>query len=77
MKTMTHQEEVLVELLHFLSSSISQGGCGLSMHECKKMLNTPIASKEGKTAIECIRLQGRVFVNELKIFINELDGYED
>lgn len=76
MKALTNQEELLVELVHYLTFG-SDSEQGLPLKEVQKFLITPISSKDGKTPIECLRTEGRAFINELKIFMNETEGFED
>jgi hypothetical protein len=44
----------------------------MSLKEVKTFLTTPIKAKDNLTALQCLRLEGRVFINELITFYNEL-----
>lgn len=58
-------EESLVELVHFLAVRSE-----LPVTKIKMFLNTKVSGSE-MTVLEHLENEGRVFVNRLKIFINQ------
>lgn len=69
-RQITKQEEALVELVHFLSYG-DEGHLGLDYAEMKSFLITPIQSKDGKNALECLALEGSQFTKDLQNFLEE------
>jgi len=69
-RQLTKQEEALVELIHFLSFG-DEGHLGLSFEEIKSFLITPIQSKDGKNALECLALEGSQFTQDLQDYLAE------
>lgn len=72
MTKLSEHEEHLVELVHFLSHG-SKKHAGLSLKEVRQFLYKPIASKRGRNSIECLKDEGRAFINEIKTFVNDLE----
>lgn len=69
---MTDYEKNIIILVHFLSFG-SRSEMGLSIKEVLRYLEKPIPSKNGKTALECLRKDGLEFINELKTYMNDLE----
>ncbi len=65
-------EEALVELVHFLSSDAHALG-GQTPRTIRKFLTSPVASKGGLTPLELLEQDGMAFVNELKIYVNNME----
>ena len=66
-KKLTSYEKNLVELVHFISYKK-----GLNLKDTYNFLQHPIESKNGKSALDCIRENGRNFLNELRLYMNEM-----
>lgn len=71
-KKLSEYEELLVELVHYVSSTVNNEK-GLPAKELKSFLTRPIPHKNGKNCLECLDLEGRAFLNELIVFMNELE----
>jgi len=69
MKALTKNEELLVELVHFMSQ-----GTDLDLKTTKRLLQRPISNKDGRNCLECIEKEGRAFLNEIVTYINETEG---
>ena len=67
-------ERLLVNLVHFLAYG-TQREMGLTLRETTHYLQKPIPAKQGKNCLECLEKEGLAFINELKIYINELEDY--
>lgn len=72
-KQLTPREELLVELVWFLAYG-NKEEVGLDLKDTKNFLTKSISSKNGRNCLECIRDEGREFINEVIAFVNELDG---
>ena len=79
---MDPKEELLIELVHFLSSGYKikdpKDGhtyhvSGMSVKEIKNLINKPIPKRGGLTIIECLQKEGRGFFNELKAYLNKFN----
>jgi len=70
---MNEKEKCLIELVHYLASG-NKGELGLTLKETTEFLLKPIASRDNKTAIDCINQSGSIFLNELKTYMNERWG---
>lgn len=68
---LTNYEELLIELIVLLTSS-KNGEAGLSAKEVKSLLSSPLKSKGNLTALQCLKLEGRAFINELITYMNDL-----
>jgi len=69
MKKLTKNEELLVELVHFMSY-----GTDMDLKTTKSLLQKPISNKNGRNCLECIHQEGRTFINEIITYINETEG---
>jgi hypothetical protein len=67
-------EILIVELVHYLSYG-DQKEMGLTLRETKNYLQKSIPHKNGKNCLECLEMEGLTFINELKIYMNELKDY--
>jgi len=72
-KKLTNYEELLIELVHLITSS-NKAEVGLSLKDTKAFLTKPIAAKGGRNCLQCLKEEGRLFVNEVIIFMNEIDS---
>lgn len=72
-RQLTPKEELLVELVWFLAYGTEQE-IGLGLKDTKNFLTKSISSKGGRNCLECLKDEGREFLNELITYINELDG---
>ena len=72
MRELSEFEENLVEIIHFLAAG-SNKHLGLSTREIKRFLITPVKEKQNLTPIELLVKEGKVFINELKTYINEIE----
>jgi len=72
MRNLSSFEKDLIELIHLLSRN-SRKYQGMTPREVKNFLLSPIASKRGKNALECLEKDGKLFINEIKIFLNEIE----
>lgn len=68
---LTIREFLLVELVHFLAYG-DEVETGLTLEETIRFLRTPIRSKDGLNSIECLEREGRRFIEELKIYLQDL-----
>lgn len=69
---MDRRDKLLIELVHFLARGTKEE-MGLTLRETVAFLTTPIKSKRNKTALECLEKEGRQFINEVIIFVNEIE----
>ena len=73
-KKLSDFEKLLTELVHFLAYG-NQTEMGLTLRETISYLQKPIKSKGGKNCLECLQTEGLAFINQLKIYMNELKDY--
>jgi len=66
-------QNLVIELVHFVSQTNGDDK-GLSLKEVKDFLNHTVEHKNGKTVLQCLKEEGRSFLNELIVFINELEN---
>ena len=64
-RKLSEYEHLLVELVHFLSSG-DREHMGLSILEIKRFLEQPIESKDRRNALQCLALEKRRLIKELK-----------
>ena len=67
-RKLTDEEELLVELIHFLVNQT-----GLSAREVKILIEKPMSHRKNMNCLECLASEGRAFLNELKTYINEIE----
>lgn len=70
-KKLSSYEELLVELVHMITYS-EDGEAGLNIREVKQFLHKPIYSKDNKNCLELLAKHERVFLNELRLYLNEM-----
>lgn len=79
MYNLTEEEELLIELIQLLAFGkvhISKKGTrwmepGLSSKEIKHFLTKPLSHKQNQTALQCLRKEGRAFINEIISHLNK------
>ena len=67
---LTKEEELLVELVHFLSFG-TELEHGFKHKEVRDFLITPIKKKGNKSPLELLELEGSAFLNELRVILGE------
>lgn len=65
---LTEREALLVELVHHLAYG-SPERMGHDLKLVLKFLHTPIRSKDGRNALECLDAEGHKFVTDLQKFL--------
>lgn len=78
---MNEQEELLTELVHLLAygkTHVIKGEkwreIGLSVKETKHFLTTPLPDHGGRTPLELLKSDGRLFINNLKSYLNKKES---
>lgn len=71
-RKLTPFERLLVEIVHYLAYG-DRLEMGLNLRETIRYLENPINSKQNKNCLECLEDEGLGFINELKIYMNELE----
>jgi len=71
-RKLNYHEELLVELVHFVSY-----GTGLNLRATKQLLQKPISNRNGMSCLDCLDKEGRAFLNELITYINDAEEAKD